>query len=204
MEGKEEKESKQMNPLVIIGLLIGIFIVVGVGIYFISQYQEKVQDEKELTQEEVIDYVNPEEIGYDGYVNFFERHEIKPIANFVYNIDIPEEERAAIDPFYNDPYVGYLYSGNVKASLFPTDDGQHIFLLYDVDTNEVLSNTKWDDNVDLTLQIYQTTGKKAELTKEAYDSKDEATKENKIQEIQKLNDELSEMYEQLNQSLERH
>lgn len=201
-EFEENPVSKWMDNTKIKSI-VGVFIILLllVGVYIGINFFEKAKDEKKLNVNTLESSI---QIGADTYKEFVDELSYygikKPSKTFVYNLKIPEKEREKIDPMYNDPYIGFEENQNLQASLFDIN-GDKLFVLYDTDTDMIEEMTEWSNkDSDISLKIYQIRGEKALLTKQTLEETDENVVETNKKKIMKLNNSLSELFNQLQQN----
>lgn len=198
---EEEDNSLPLSPKVKTLIILGFLVVIGVFIAIvIDSYQEKKESE-EVTIEKIESFLNKENASYDDYVNFFRMGGIvKPIASFTYNVKMDETKRKELDPLADDVYVGFEENETLQANLFKVRE-EYLFLLYHPKTKEVKEVIEWgEENIELSLNIHKIRGEKAVLAKEAIDSNDPVVFQKNKKEIEKRNQELLKLYEQLQEN----
>ncbi len=190
---KEEKEDEdvpyiRLSPMMRTGIALGVILVIGLGIYFAVHFYQEWKENQTVTVAKVEKQMDPKEMNYDDYVAHFAEKGIKPIASYVYNVEVPEKERAAVDPMYNDQYIGYSENKTLNASLFPTEDG-NLLILYNPKNKVVFSVAQWDKDYKSSLEISKLMGEKAELTAKAVKESNPSKKQD-IEKIKEMNNQL--------------
>lgn len=200
-EMEDNQPYKRFGPVAKSLITIGFLLFIGAGIYFAIQFYQNWKEENVLTVEKVEQQMNIDETTYEDYLFNFKRAGIEePIAEYVYNVKIEETRRKEIDPMFNDSYIGYFENEDINGALWEVEDG-YLHFLYYPDTKEVISLVQWDDDYELGLQIKKKKGEKALLTKEAIDEKNVNERNEIIKNIEELNNNLMELFNEMNNNL---
>ena len=198
---ENENPYRRFSPTAKASIVIGFLIFIGAGIYFAVQYYKEWKEEKAVTIEKVEEVMSTDGATYEDYVFNFKSAGIeKPIADYVYSVKIEGEGKEKVDPMYNDPYVGFFENKNLHGALWEVEDG-YLHFLYDPETNEVVSMVDWSNDYETALEINKKRGEKSVLTLEAMNENDSNKRNEFVQQIKKLNDELVKLYDQVNNNL---
>ena len=185
-DDENENPYRRFSPTAKASIVIGFLIFIGAGIYFAVQYYKEWKEEKAVTIEKVEEVMSTDGATYEDYVFNFKSAGIeKPIADYGYSVKIEGEGKEKVDPMYNDPYVGFFENKNLHGALCEVEDG-YVHFFYDSET---------------ALEINKKRGEKSVLTLEAMNENDSNKRNEFVQQIKKLNDELVKLYDQVNNNL---
>lgn len=193
LENEQERIRWFLNERVMAFVVLGTLGVLALGIYFGIQLYHDSKETEPTTVQKIKESADPDEMMYNDYQNLLASYGVKePIETFVYNVQIPEEERAKLDTMYQDPYIGFEENEDLNASLFKVDE-KYLFILFNPNTKAVVETLEWSDNNELSLQIYKLRGEKAVLTKETVQETNVAKKEENKTKIDEMNRQLGEL-----------